>query len=344
MYGLLRIARTSARPLCCISASKPLLCSSHALSRLCAPPPLAARPPNLLLALKREQAVAEETPVTFIVRGPADVVRLLARALWLGAVLVQPLMLLLPAVLLPDRFWQRLELAILQALQRGGPCTIKLGQWASTRPDVLPLSVCRTLASLHDDVPAHSLAHTHASIEAAFGRPVGELFASLDARAVGSGCIAQVHAAETLDGQRVAIKVLHPDVERQVAMDVLLLKAAAVMVERLLPLPGLRWLALAESVETFATFMASQLDLRREAANLERFRSNFAAQEGGEAAGVRFPRPLRAEGLVSATVLVETFVEGEVLAKALETTRRRRADAAAAATTLLAARRRLRGD
>ena len=43
----------------------------------------------------------------------------------------------------------------------------------------------------------------------------------------------------------------------------------------MLPLRGLKWLALGESVDAFALFMRSQLDLRHEAANLERFRANF---------------------------------------------------------------------
>ena len=80
--------------------------------------------------------------------------------------------------------------------------------------------------------------------------------------------------------------------------------------------------------------MASQLDLRREAANLERFRANFGSQRGAEIGGcVHFPRPLRREGLVARSVLVETFVDGDVLAKRLEATRHRQraADASVAA-------------
>ena len=285
----------------------------------------------------------------FEVRTPLDVLRLLARALYLGALLLPPLLLLMPSLLLPERqwLWHRFEAEVLRALERGGPCLIKLGQWASTRPDLLPLSTCRTLASLHDAVPAHSLAETHGAIEAAFGAPVSALFARVGARPVGSGCIAQVHEAETASGMRVAIKVLHPDVERLVAMDLCLLRAATRLVETVVPLRGLRWLALTESVDAFAAFMASQLDLRREARNLERFRTNFGNDDdddggggGGDSRGrgrggrggvVRFPRPLREEGLVTRTVLVETFVEGDALTQLLKATRRRRAAAKAAA-------------
>ena len=52
----------------------------------------------------------------------------------------------------------------------------------------------------------------------------------------------------------------------------------------------------------------TQLDLRQEARNLDRFRSNFAGVRPADA--VSFPRPMVAEGLVSRAVLVETFVDG----------------------------------
>ena len=324
-----RIAMAVAvRPICCSGA---LQCGGRSVVPApWAPVPLPAAP---RLPSRSEQEEAGTVPA-FEVRTPLDVLRLLTRALYLGALLLPPLLLLLPSLLLPGRqwLWHRFEAEVLRTLERGGPCLIKLGQWASTRPDLLPLSTCRTLASLHDAVPAHSLAETHGAIEAAFGAPVSALFARVGARPVGSGCIAQVHEAETASGVRVAIKVLHPNVERLVAMDLCLLRAATRLVEAVVPLRGLRWLALTESVDAFAAFMASQLDLRREARNLERFRANFGNDDGGggRGGGVRFPRPLREEGLVANTVLVETFVEGEALTQLLKATRRRRAAAARA--------------
>ena len=318
-YAFGRVPSLPLAPLCRTPEAEPPQCTGSELSRrevsawsaALSPPP------------------SDPVVVRFAIRSPVDVLRICARALWLGVVMLPPLLLLLPAALFQsDSLWRRLEAEVLNALERGGPCLIKLGQWASTRPDVLPLSVCRTLGSLHDAVPSHSLEHTMRSIEAAFGAPVGRHFRALNERPVGSGCIAQVHEAETVDGARVAIKVLHPGVERLIAIDVYVLRSAAALVEALLPLRGLRWLSLAESVDAFADFMSRQLDLRHEARNLERFRAHFVGGGGGE---VAFPRPYAEEGLVARSVLVESFVEGEVLTKLLRATRRRRAAAAEAA-------------
>lgn len=302
-------------PLCC-SRVRPWLCACSPTDRAWLVPPRRPAPTVLRLAShRREDSAADDELSTFRVHTVADVLRLIARALWLGAVMLPPLLLLLPAYLLPEFFQRRLELEMLRALQRGGPCTIKLGQWASTRPDVLPLSVCRTLATLHDTVPAHSVEHTRATIEAAFGAPLTKLFAHVDPVPVGSGCIAQVHCGATAAGERVAIKVLHPGVIRQVALDVYLMRTAAKLVEDWLPVRGLRWLALSDSADEFAAFMASQLDLRREATNLARFRANFGSERGG---AIQFPRPFLDEGLVARSVLVESFVSGTPLSQMLE--------------------------
>ena len=241
--------------------------------------------------------------------------------------MLPPLVLLVPAWMWPDSGWPaRFEAALRRSLELGGPCLIKLGQWASTRPDVLPRSLCHALGQLHDRCPAHALAHTHAAIADEFGEP-SDLFRSIAPTAIGSGCVAQVHEARLRrpDGARVAIKVLHPGVEASVAADLWLLHAAAATAQALLPLRGMRWLSLPEAVETFSHFMREQLDLSREAANLERFALNFGP--GGEAA-VRFPAPHRP--LVSRRVLVESYLEGETLSSVL---RREEAEAAAGLVT-----------
>ena len=52
--------------------------------------------------------------------------------------------------------------------------------------------LCVVLAELHDRAPIHSWAASKAEIEKAFGKPVEELFESIDHKALASGSIAQV--------------------------------------------------------------------------------------------------------------------------------------------------------
>ena len=86
--------------------------------------------------------------------------------------------------------------------------------------------------------------------------------------------------------------------------------SAAPLTSRLVEkcVPSGRWLSLPDAADEFGAFMRRQLDMTVEAENLRRFRANFAAD--GNAGGVRFPRPLLEEGLVSGSVLVESYEEG----------------------------------
>ena len=196
---------------------------------------------------------------------PVVIGRSLGRIVWLGFVLTPPLVVLgLRTLIGGDTLERTFDAALLAALHRGGACLMKLGQWASTRPDLLPTSLCITLSQLHDRVPPHSAAATDAAIESAFGASTGTLFAHFEYAPVGSGCIAQVHEARLADSSRtrVAVKVRHPRVDETIDLDLRLLRAAARAVGTF---GALRWLSLADAADEFSEFMHAQLDLTVEA-------------------------------------------------------------------------------
>ncbi|XP_021726316.1 uncharacterized aarF domain-containing protein kinase 2-like [Chenopodium quinoa] len=196
-----------------------------------------------------------------------------------------------------------------RTLERAGPAFIKWGQWAATRPDLFPRDLCSELAKLHSKAPEHSYAYTKKTVEQAFGRKITEIFESFDEKPVASGSIAQVHRAVLRfrhPGQKtkpteVAVKVRHPGVGDSIRRDFVIINTVA-RISTLIP--TLKWLRLDESVQQFATFMMSQVDLSREAANLNRFIYNFRRWRD-----VSFPKPLYP--LVHPAVLVETFEHGE---------------------------------
>ncbi|XP_076889307.1 uncharacterized protein LOC143540023 [Bidens hawaiensis] len=194
-------------------------------------------------------------------------------------------------------------------LEKAGPAFIKWGQWAASRPDLFPNDLCTELADLQTKAPAHSYAYTKKTIEKAFGRLLPEIFENFEEEPVASGSIAQVHRATLRfrhPGQRikpilVAVKVRHPGVSEAIRRDFILLnlfaKVSAII-------PTLKWLRLDESIQQFAVFMMSQVDLSREAAHLSRFIYNFRRWKD-----VSFPRPLYP--LVHPAILVETFEHGD---------------------------------
>ncbi|KAI5674523.1 hypothetical protein M9H77_14887 [Catharanthus roseus] len=198
--------------------------------------------------------------------------------------------------------------AVRITLEKAGPAFIKWGQWAATRPDLFPIDLCNELAKLHTKAPAHSYAYTKRSIEDAFGRKISDIFEHFEEEPVASGSIAQVHRATLTcqyPGQRikpilVAVKVRHPGVGEAIRRDFMLINLFA-GVSRVIP--TLKWMRLEESIQQFAVFMMSQVDLAREAANLNRFIYNFRRWKD-----VSFPKPLYP--LVHPAVLVETYEDG----------------------------------
>ncbi|XP_047308554.1 probable serine/threonine-protein kinase abkC [Impatiens glandulifera] len=194
-------------------------------------------------------------------------------------------------------------------LERAGPAFIKWGQWAATRPDLFPQDLCSELSKLHMKAPEHSFSYTKKTVENAFGRKLSDMFDDFEEAPVASGSIAQVHRASLryryqgreMKPMVVAVKVRHPGVGESIKRDFDIINLVAKCSKFV---PALSWLRLDESVQQFATFMMSQVDLAREAAHLSRFIYNFRSWKD-----VSFPRPVYP--LVHPAVLVETFELGE---------------------------------
>jgi len=204
----------------------------------------------------------------------------------------------------------RLHAMLVQCLAQCGPVGIKWGQWASTRYDLFEEDFCMALGTLTNMAPAHDLAHTRTAIEESFGAPVETFFSEFNDECLASGSIGQVHVAKLLrDGSTVAVKVQHPNLTERLALDMTLLRQLSKLAARFAP-----DLRIGETADQFAANFEAQLDFRDEAKNLQRFTHNFSSSFWS--AMVSFPQPV--EGLISHDVLVESFEEGESVAKYLE--------------------------
>ncbi|MBB3276470.1 MULTISPECIES: ubiquinone biosynthesis regulatory protein kinase UbiB [Pseudoxanthomonas] len=151
------------------------------------------------------------------------------------------------------------------ALQELGPIFVKFGQILSTRRDLVPPDVAEELSLLQDRVKPFDGDAARAIVEQVLGRPIGEAFAHFDTSPLASASIAQVHAATLPDGREVVVKVLRPDIERQIAADISLLKSVAALVER--AHPSADKIRPREIVAEIESTLAAELDLQREGAN-----------------------------------------------------------------------------
>lgn len=81
---------------------------------------------------------------------------------------------------------------LVRQMERAGPSFIKLGQWAASRADLFPASLCDLMGKLHSNGDPHSIRHTRRAIEGAFELSFDEIFEEFDEKPIGCGAIAQV--------------------------------------------------------------------------------------------------------------------------------------------------------
>ncbi len=201
------------------------------------------------------------------------------------------------------------------------------------------------MSNLHSHVPPHSLRVTKRIVEQAFGgRAFEDIFDDFQEDPLGVGAIAQVYKAKLrsdlakpgdvdiekpqklsqkvkknvdtvlkstpsrVPSSFVAVKVLHPRVERLVHRDLRIMAFFATVINAI---PSMEWLSFPDEVQQFGEMMRLQLDLRIEAANLGIFRKTFQDRRTAW-----FPFPY--VDYTTRKVLVEEFANGIPLEHFLE--------------------------
>ncbi|WP_420142360.1 2-polyprenylphenol 6-hydroxylase [Sphingomonas sp.] len=195
------------------------------------------------------------------------------------------------------------------AFQAIGPAAIKLGQALATRPDLVGEEAAHDLTRLQDSVPPVPFETIRAAIEASLERPIEQLFASIDPEPVGAASIAQVHRAVTLDGRQVAVKVLRPGIEEEMARAIQTYEWAAAQAEAM---GGeLARLRPRLTIATFRQWTMRELDLRREAASASELAEHMAAEPGFVVPAIDWSRTTR-------RVLTLEWIDGIKLSKRAE--------------------------
>src|SRR5690606_14953406 len=154
-----------------------------------------------------------------------------------------------------------------------GPTFIKLAQVLAARADILPEPYLSAIGTLQDRVPPDPFERIEAVLDAELGTSVDTVFDEIQREPLAAASLGQVHQA-MLHGERVAVKVLRPDVEELDAVDLDISFHVLFLLNVLFPINHV--LALTNVFREFSVRVREEMDFRLEAANIALFNSHFA--------------------------------------------------------------------
>jgi predicted unusual protein kinase regulating ubiquinone biosynthesis (AarF/ABC1/UbiB family) len=155
-----------------------------------------------------------------------------------------------------------------------GVLMIKLGQFLSSRVDLLPEKAVAVLSSLQDEVPPAPFDHVVQVLESELGRPIEEVFSLLERKCTAAASLGQVHKAVLAStGETVAVKIQRPNNDQLVRMDLSTLKFVIWIITRFVDVNG--FIDLMGVYHEFKRTIYEEIDYVREAANARRFKEMF---------------------------------------------------------------------
>lgn len=183
------------------------------------------------------------------------------------------------------------------AVELGG-LMIKVGQFMSSRLDVLPPEITAELEGLQDEVPPVPFPAIRALAEAELGAPLESVFASIEEVPIAAASLGQAHRAKLLAGNAedtglssVVFKVQRPGIDTIVDVDLAALRRVGGWLSRIrivsnrADVPAL--------IKEFAQTSLEEIDYLNEAANSERFAADFDDDNRVTVPGVVWERTTR---------------------------------------------------
>ena len=162
-----------------------------------------------------------------------------------------------------------------KTLRKLGPTWIKLGQFLSTRPDIIGKDLSDKLKKLQDKVEPFTITKAKEILQKEFKEDYEDIFIEI-MPSEASASIAQVHKGKVkLNNEKydVAVKILRPNIEREIKRDLRNFFVTAKIMERFSK--EAKRLRLVEVVKTLAESLSMEIDLRLEAAAQSEIRENI---------------------------------------------------------------------
>jgi predicted unusual protein kinase regulating ubiquinone biosynthesis (AarF/ABC1/UbiB family) len=179
---------------------------------------------------------------------------------------------------------------------------MKLGQMLSQQAHSLPEPYVRRLGELQWDAPPMHATLARLQVRHELGRPPEELFATFDREPFAAASLGQVHAATSTSGEKLAVKVQYPGIDRSIASDFANFKTLLSTIRLSREQFGEVW----DAVEEVRRHFEQEVDYVREAATIAEFRRLLAHRDDAVIPRVHL-------GLSSRRVLTMERLEGRHL-------------------------------
>lgn len=165
------------------------------------------------------------------------------------------------------------EQRLCAVLEELGPTYIKIGQFFSTRADILPETFLNELSKLQDSVAPFSFDEVKKTVEDDLGRKLDEVFLEFSEKPIFSASIGQVHLARLRSGQECVIKVRRPNVEQIVSDDIDVLTEISRIASK--HISELKQWNIPDLLEEIGEHLKRQMDFIYEAAMMEKMKGLY---------------------------------------------------------------------
>jgi ubiquinone biosynthesis protein len=197
-----------------------------------------------------------------------------------------------------ERVHERNAVRLADGFSRLRGVFIKMGQVLSVLGGFLPRAYGIALERLQDRVPPRPFHEIEGRLREALGPDALSRFGSLEREPIAAASLAQVHRGTTVDGRRIAVKVLYPGIEVLIRRDLAVLRAILPFARILLPITRLERI-----LDQLSAMLARETDYVQERRNIERVRQTLAEQ-----ADVIIPHVV--DELTARSILTMTFEDG----------------------------------
>lgn len=193
-----------------------------------------------------------------------------------------------------DFSYQEFGQRIRKSFERLGPVYIKLGQMLSMRPDFLPKEICIELEDLLDSAPQLSYKDIKQTIN--------NLPFEVEAKPIASASLSQVHKGVLDSGEKVAIKILRPNIKKTIKKDIKFLRNSVYLFHYFLPIKKAKD-DIIRLIDELESWLDQELDYRLEAEHMMAM-----SKELSDVPQVQVPMVYK--DLSSESVLVMEYIDG----------------------------------